>query len=1537
MDKSIRSSRLTLCGIVVAVVAAAFALSGQGRVDATTATGAGITRPRIAIAPQVSAATYAKLPLAFEPNRGQADPRAQYIAHTPGASVFLTSTGAAVRAVRSNRSMRSHNGAALANIRSTMSGFAVTMNFPGANPHAAASATDRLPGVSNYFIGNKPANWKTGIPNFAKVRYDSIYPGIDLVYYGNRGQLEYDLIVKPGADAGAVRLAFNGADALEFNSAGDAIVKSGVNEMVLRRPIGYQPDGSGQTPVAVSYYKTGRDTLGVRLTKYDRTRPLIIDPTLIYSTYLGDDFAEAQAVAINPSVGAVVAGWIAQGSSYPTTTGPFGPAAGSANAVVTEFNASGTALAYSAVFGGSEDETTVAGTSTDEALGVALDSSGNIYLTGFTNAVDFPTINTSITGGTTLNQGVNAAVHSDAFATEINTSTGLVYSTYLGGSASDFGNAIAVDSAGNAYVAGNTFSTDFPITSGNAFQITNPSSGAVVEGFVTKLTVVSGNVTNPYSTYFGEAASGNPLANGTMLNGIAADGSGNAYVAGSAGSGFAVTSGSFAGTWDAIAGRIDTTLSGTASRIWATYLGGSAADWANAIAITPGCVSKCPAYIAGGTTSADFPTTSDTGAGQVPFQSTLGGVVDGFVAQLKATDGTPFYSTLLGGESYDEVRAIAVDPFGTAQLTGVTESTSYPTQSATSGGLSASLKGPSGALFTSTNGGVTLTAVSGWSSTQGSIRSSSGLTFDTSTVPATIYAGSTTGLWVSTNGGSTFTQPSATGLSGAIESLDFSPAGLFAGTTAGLFLSTDSGATFSNLSGIPGTLAVYNVGTIAQFASTYTAATSNGFYVSDDSGTTFTKATGIPNKTQVFASVIDANTCTMVGPPTCTIYVGTDKGVYQGTVTSGSEALAVIQTNLNYATVTGLAADASTLPTTLYASTLGKAGVVVSTSGFSSQTGATEYTTPQNAFAVALDTATSNPATVYAGASSQALTSVFASTNGGTSYSQQHSNIAGSITALQVLAGSPPKLFIGEFLTQDAFITQLNGYGSQVLFSGYLGGTSADVGNGIATDSAGNSYAAGATFSTDFLTSVSPTPYQTTLGAGGPGFVNAFVTDVNLGALVPTPASLIFGSVLFGNTGLTSAALTVKLTNATPNTVTLTAAPVITGDFAIGTNTCTNGATLAPGASCTTHVTFTPTALGRRLGLLTYTDNASNSPQIHLFGTGIAPAIKISPTTLGFAKQTQGTTSPAKLITLSNSSGVGETITGFSVVNSDFAVSSTSGGATCGATPITLNTASSCTISVTFTPSTGTTEQGSLSITDNASGSPQKVSLTGIGAAVTITATPSSLVFPARAVGTTSPGSVVTLKNTSPVTINFTGAFTVTGANAPDFTKTGTTCGASLAAAGSCTVTLTFKPSIIGSETATLNIPNSSTSGPQSVPLSGSGVATLLVSPASTTFASRTHGTTSADKFITVKNTTLMASVTISSIASSNSTVFTIDGAHTTCGTSPTYSTSLASGASCKIAVKFTPTAATTYHAVIVITDNAQHSPQQPEVSGTGL
>ena len=1485
----------------------------------------------------ITSANLAKLPLFFEPNCGQTDARAKFVAHAAGATVFLTATGAVVEEIHHDLSKALHGPAALdgrAHVRPKLGGFAVAMNFAGADPRASAEGTDKLPGISNYFIGNHPANWKTGIPNYERVRYRSIYPGVDLVYYGNQGRLEYDLVVSPQADPRAISLAFDGVDALRINRARDAVLQIGENQLTLRRPIAYQPDGSSRTPVTVNYRKVGKDRVTLTFASYDRSRPLVIDPILIYSTYLGDTFAQGQAVAISPAAGggAVVAGWIAEASTFPTTSGAFGNSiTGSVNAIIAQFNPTGSSLAYSTIFGGSHTALGSAGSSTDEALGVAVDTRGNIYATGFTNATDFPTANTSIPGGTTLNQGNNPEVHSDAFAVEFNAgqtgSAQLVYGTYLGGSLSDSGNAIAVDGSGNAYIAGSTFSTDFPTSGTNAYQNSDPGTGAV-QGFVTKLTMSGGNVTEPYSSYFGEAAPSPAISHGAALQGIAADNAGNVYVAGSAGAGFGVTSGTFHGAWDAIAARIDTTASSDSLK-WARYIGGSGAAWANSIAVLPGCASTtgCPSFVGGATTSADFPTNADTAEGQTPYQSTLSGFVNGFVAALNSTDGSSFYSTLLGGESFDEIRGIAADQLGNAYLTGVTESSSYPVLNASSASLGSSINGPSGALYTSTDGGATLTAVAGWSSTtQGSIRSSKALAFDTGTVPATIYAGSTTGLWVSADGGSTFSTPAAAGLSGEIHSVNVSSsAGILLGTSAGLWQSTDSGAHFHQRSTVViGSNPVYAIDQVTQFSNFLVASAANGFFVSDDATATFTAASGLPSGVQVLASVVDGNSCVPSGSPTsCAIYVGTDHGVYSGTISSSSESLTLSATSLNFAVVTALAADATTSPSTLYAATLGGAGVIASTDGFTTLASTSQYSTPQNVFALALDTATSNPATVYVGAASQELTSVFASTDGGATYSQGI-GLAGTITGLQVLSG---KVYVADYLTQDAFLTQLNGFGSRVIFSAYIGGTNVDIGNGVAVDTADDVFVAGSTFSTDFPSGGS-SPYQTTLGSGS-GFVNAFLTDVNLAGLVASPASLVFPPTLFGNTGLTSAAQTVTLLNTQTTTVNFTADPAIkdSTDFTITSNTCTSGGSgsLAPEATCTVSVAFTPTALGPNAGHLSFSDDATNQPQIFLSGIGQAPPIQFSTIAIAFPTTVQGNSSLPKLLTLTNVSGVGETVTGLASTNSDFSVSGTSGGATCGSTPITLNNATSCSISVTFTPSTATSESGVLRISDNAAESPQMVSLNGSGTTVELSIKPASITYAAREVGTTSPLTSVKLTNGSGGPITLTDIETTN----PDF-HASTTCPRTIVNRSHCLVDVTFTPSIIGTQTASLVISPAAPAGTQTVPLSGTGIVSIKLSTKSLIFGKVAVGQTSAPKSITIKNPNLVP-VSVSSIISTNSEF----AQSNTCGNSIPAELGSTPG-SCKITVTFTPTTTGPASGVIQITDDAQKSPQQPKVSGKG-
>jgi len=447
--------------------------------------------------------SYARLPLSFEPNRGQADPRVNFVGRAPGYSLFLTS-GEAVLRVKDAGLIR--------------------MKLAGSNPRSSGQARDQLPGTSNYFVGNDPVKWRTRIPQYGRVRYPGVYPGVDLVYYGNQRQLEFDFVVAAGADPRPIKLQIQGAQQLRIDSQGDLVLRINQQELRWKKPVAYQKlSGAGgdlRREVASRFILIGKNTVGFRTAEYDRSRTLIIDPSLVYSTFLGgsgDDLAPD--IAVDASGNAYVTG-STDSADFRTTSGAFQRAkAGFTNAFVTKFNAEGS-LIYSTYLGGG----------TAVGVGIAVDASGNAYVTGSTGTAPFPTTSGAF-------QKANAGI-ANAFVTKLNADgSGLVYSTYLGGSSSDAGTGIAVDASGNAYVAGGTVSTNFPTTSG-AFQTAKAGGGFDVDAFVTKLNAAGSGLV--YSTYLGD----------TVLSdiriAIAIDSAGSAYVTGgTASTNFPTTRGVF--------------------------------------------------------------------------------------------------------------------------------------------------------------------------------------------------------------------------------------------------------------------------------------------------------------------------------------------------------------------------------------------------------------------------------------------------------------------------------------------------------------------------------------------------------------------------------------------------------------------------------------------------------------------------------------------------------------------------------------------------------------------------------------------------------------------------------------------------------------------------------------------------------------------------------------------------------------------------------------------------------------------------------
>ena len=608
----------------------------------------------------------------------------------------------------------------------------------GANAAAQSAGLERSPTKVNYFLGNDPARWRIDVPTFGRVRYQNIYPGVDLVYYGNQRQLEYDFVVAPGASTDQIALQFDGVGKIEVDAGGDLILQTASGPVRQRCPIIYQEFNGRREEVSGRYVlrESADREVGFEIAPYDLSRPLIIDPVLVYSTYLGGlGFDRAWDIAVDTNGAAYVVGETAS-TNFPASA-PLYPAnsGGLSDVFVAKLGSAGTNLDFSTYLGGN---------GIDIGFGIALDSGGNIYLTGVTTSTNFPVTTNAVS--TNLNSAAYFGHYTnDAFVVKLD-STGarLLFSTYLGGSGADVGSAISVDGSGNVYVTGETQSSDFP-TNG-----VSPPFGGSHDAFVAKLTASDSNLV--YSTFLGGSgddrgqsvavdSSGNaivvgvtasvdfPVVNAIQTNfagglydifvtklspdgatkqfstylgdtgddeafRVALDGAGYAYLTGlSTSTNFAALTNfpsarmlntNQSGGEDAFVMKLDP--NGTNVIYW-TFLGGVSNDEGWSIAVdNPG-----NAYVVGRTSSTNFPAVN-------AYQSTLGGLNDVFVARLNASGTALDYSTYLGGLFADEGHGIAVDNAGNAYISGMTASTNLAVYPATNG-VQTAFGGGSGDAF----------------------------------------------------------------------------------------------------------------------------------------------------------------------------------------------------------------------------------------------------------------------------------------------------------------------------------------------------------------------------------------------------------------------------------------------------------------------------------------------------------------------------------------------------------------------------------------------------------------------------------------------------------------------------------------------------------------------------------------------------------------------------------------------------------------------------------------------------------------------
>ena len=593
------------------------------------------------------------MPLAFTENQGQWDEQVSFRANAGGATMWFTKDGAVYQFTRT---IKSEDDSPLSVVDKrygmmpddmmdrqpdSIESIAIKASFIGANPNPQMIGIDAMEYKCNYFIGNDPNEWHTDVPNYQAIVYEDIYSGIDLKYYGNGKHMEYDFIVEPGADYSQIKIQYEGAESISINDNGELVVETKWGEVVEQRPVIYQIDNSSRIAVAGEYRLKGDNTFGFELSSnYDPALPLVIDPVLSYSTYLGgsSDYDQGNSIAVDTSGAAYVTGYT-YSTDFPTLNPYQGTLQGNSDVFVTKLSTSGNSLVYSTYIGGGDY---------DYGNGIAVDASGAAYVTGSTESTDYPTFNPY--------QGTYQG-DIDVFVTKLSTSgNSLIYSTYLGGDFWDDGNGISVDASGAVYVTGFTESTDFPTL--NPYQGT--LQGGSVDAFVTKLSSTGNSLI--YSTYLG----GDGYDHG---KGIAVDASGMAYVTGLTFSTDFPTFNPYQGTHQGDRDVFVTKLNSSGnSLIYSTYLGGGDDDKGYDIAVD----ASGMVYVTGYTYSFDFPILN-------PYQGTKQGYSDAFVTKISSSGNSLIYSTYLGGDGYDFGYGIAVDAFWGAYVTGETNSTDFPT------------------------------------------------------------------------------------------------------------------------------------------------------------------------------------------------------------------------------------------------------------------------------------------------------------------------------------------------------------------------------------------------------------------------------------------------------------------------------------------------------------------------------------------------------------------------------------------------------------------------------------------------------------------------------------------------------------------------------------------------------------------------------------------------------------------------------------------------------------------------------------------
>ena len=1216
-------------------------------------------------------AAYGRTPLTFEANKGQLKGNAKFLARSSQYSVLLTSAGMTLAVKPSSSVLGSSASPAAqpAKSQAVNTVKTVKLNLVNATANPEVAGEEMQQGKVNYFIGKDPSQWHTNVPTYKQVRYKSVYPGIDLIYYGNHRQVEYDFRLAAGADPGQIHFSVEGADSVSINADGDLALKIGSDTLTFQCPEIYQETNGQHTPVAGSYVLEGSNQIGFQVAPHDASKPLTIDPVLVYSTYVGGrSNDELDQIAVDAQGEAIFAG---------TTSSPDFPLAtastftnGNRLAFVAKLDVSGSNLLFVDFFG----------TGSESPRALTLDTAGNIYVAGSTSSSAYPTVNpiqTALKGS------------EDGFITEFGVDgSSMLYSTYLGGSSYDEIVGIAVTPAANIFVAGQTESTDFPTA--NAYQSTNLSASnqySNEDSFITELS--PGGASFVYSTYFGGShafclqGTYSYCGSYSEIAGLAVDAQGNAYVVGGTSeTDFPVTSNAYQGTFpnfsslfysgeESVSLGFYSEISLAGALVYSTYFGpttsthGYPGTSLSSVAVD----ASGRVFILGSTqNNADLPVTQASSF--CPSPSTCG---EDFL--LRFDQGSSLGVSILGPPSTN-FNAIALDAnsnvFGIGSTSLPATAFVNPIETPVSGSRSSTIIMETDPNVSSVLFSTVLDGING--------ENVSSLALD---AQGAVYVGGITSsadfpvnqaAFQQTLGGNDDAFVAKIDVNTAAPAVAIAPS-LVQYSIRNVGSSAQSKQVLlRNMGSAP--LQIQSITTSGDFAETDTCGSSVAaagtctFTVSFNptaSGSRFgtiliqDNAVGSPHFINLSGEgsipIVAFSAASLTFP---NLQVNTPSSAQTLILTNNGNATL----NIGSASVIGDFAQTNNCGTSLALGASCQFQITFTPTAGGSRTGTLSLT----------DNAADSPESITLTGSGYVTMASFSATS--LSFAGQALKTASGAQSFTITnTGANAMHILGVSVTGD--FAQTSSCGAA------LAPSASCAVNVTFTPSASGNRTGSVVINDD----AQGNPHTISLTGTG----SAPVIGIS-------PASLTFDTTSTGSPEVK----TLTITN-TGNAALSFSGIQMQGDFT-QTNNCTS---VAPQGSCSMQVSFNPTASGQRAGSVTLTDAAANSPQtVMLTGSGITPVVTLSSGSLSFSPSVVGTAAAAQTVTVTN---VGTAALGIGAIQAsgDFAQTNNCGTA--------LAAGAACTVSVTANPLIAGARTGTLTITDNASGSPNTVALAATG------------------------------------------------------------------------------------------------------------------------------------------------------------------------------------------------------------------------------